>query len=120
MRTMRPIHDESCSVAACAGRRVRRNHRREMDRAPRPWPVRGATALLGARALLRRHQPADAVGTSARARGRENRRAPQLCGVPAAGRVRADREGRRAPADHRGDAPLRALLAGGRAGRSQL
>src|SRR5205814_7756251 len=91
-----------------------------MDGAARPRPLGGAAALLGTRALVRRHQSADALGTPPRPRGRGHRRAAQLCGIAAAGRVRADRQGRRAPADHRGDAPLRALLAGRRAGCTPL
>src|SRR6476620_4986296 len=82
-----------------------------MDRLARPRPFRRTTALLRARALVRRHQPADAVRAPPRTRGRRHRRTAELRGVAATRRVRADGDGRRPPADYRGDAPLRSLLA---------
>ena len=79
-----------------------------------PRPRRGPLALLRARALADRHQPADPLAAPARARGGGHRRAPHLPRGAAARRVRADREGPRAPADHRRHAHLRPPLAGRR------
>ena len=73
----------------------------------------GRCALLRARALARRHQPAHALAAPARARGGGHRRAPHVPRGPAARRVRADREGPRAAADHRGHARLRQRWLGG-------
>ncbi len=64
------------------------------------------------------HQPAHAVAAPAGARGGGHRRAPHLPRGAAARRVRADREGPRAAADHRRHARLRRRLAGGRVRRA--
>ena len=92
--------------------------RREVDAAAGARPRRRAQPLLRARALARRHQPADAVAAAARARGGRHRRAPHLSRGPAARRVLADAEGDRPAADHRLHAAVRAPLAlrGGLAG----
>ena len=91
---------------------------RQVDAAARPRPGRGPLALLRARALARGHQPAHALAAPARARGGGHRRAPHVPRGAAARRVRADREGPRAAADHRGHALVRPSVAGrGRRGR---
>src|SRR5262249_43238330 len=69
------------------GRGVRRDHRGQVDSPPRPRFVRGAAALLRARALVRRDQPADSLRASPGPRGRGDRRAAQLRGVASARRV---------------------------------
>ena len=71
----------------------------------------GSQPLLRARALARGHQPAHALAAPAGARGARDRRAPHLSRGPAAGRVRAHREGPRPGAADRGHARLRAALA---------
>ncbi len=80
---------------------------RQVDAAARARPRRGPLALLRARTLARRNQPAHALAAPARARGGGDRRAPHVPRGAAARRVRADREGARAAADHRRHARLR-------------
>ena len=48
----RPRGDDLC------GRGLGRDHRREVDRAPRARPLRGAAPVLAAREVVQRHQPA--------------------------------------------------------------
>ena len=91
--------------------RHRRHRLRQVDAPDHPRPCRRPLALLRARALAGGHQPAHAVAAPARAGGAGHRRAADLPRGPAAGRVRADREGPRAAADHRGHARLRPPLA---------
>ena len=91
--------------------RIRRDHRREVDGPARARSLRGAAALLAAREVLQRHQPAHPRRAPARTRARRNARTAQLCRVAPARRVRADGEGRLAPADHRRDARVRTLVA---------
>src|SRR5262245_20857088 len=91
-----------------------------MDGADRPRPLGGPAPVHPARARLPWHQPADALGPAAHAGGGGARPAAQLSGVAATRRVRADRQGRGAPADHRGDEPVRPLLADRRAGHRPL
>src|SRR5438105_12666952 len=79
------------------GRRVRGDPRRQVDGRARARPFGGRAALHRARALLPRHQPANALGAATGARAGGDRRAPQLCRVAAARRVRVDREGRGPP-----------------------
>ena len=106
-RTMLQVHQsETCSVAACA------------EIVGAKWTVlivhelsEGRTPLHADRALVRRHQPAHARRAAPLARGRGDRRPPQLRRVAAAGRVRADRQGRGAAAPHRRDAPVRPRMA---------
>src|SRR5437588_3344234 len=92
------------------GRRVRGDHRREVDGTPRPRPLGGPSPFLPARALVPRHLAPNALRTFAGARRRGNRRATQLPGVAAARRVRADRQGPIAAPDHRCDARVRPRL----------
>src|SRR5712692_905965 len=82
----------------------------EVDAADRPRPVGGPPAVHAARARLSRHQPADAVGAPRHARAPGRRDPPQLPGVSAPRRLRADRQGASAAPDHPRDAPLRACL----------
>ena len=92
-------------------RRRSRDRRLEVDGAHRPRSLGGAASLHRARALVRGDQPADARGALALARDRGDRRAPELPGIAAARRVRADGEGQGAPPDRARDAPLRPRLA---------
>src|SRR2546430_3801940 len=111
----RRAHDgQDPQLELLLGRGLRGDPRREVDRGACPRPLGGAAPLHRARALVFGNQPADALGAAARAGARGHRRPSQLPRVAASRRVRADREGRGAPADHRGDAPLRAHLARGR------
>jgi hypothetical protein len=82
-----------------------------MDGRASPRPVGRAAPVLRARALASRHQPADPLGTSTRARAGRDRRSAELRGVASAGRVRADRQGGSAPPDHRRDADVRTCVA---------
>ena len=92
-------------------RLLRGDHLRQVDPPRDSRPGRRQPAFLRARALARGDQPADALAAPARARGARDRRAPHLPRGPAAGRVRADREGPRAGAADRGHAHLRPPLA---------
>ena len=99
-RTMLPVHQAGqCSVAATGeivGSKWTVLIVHDLSEGPRRF-----TELEHACAG---HQPAHARRAPALARGRGDRRPPELRGVAAARRVRADRQGRRAAADHRRDA----------------
>ena len=79
----------------------------------------GSQPLLRARALAGGDQPADPLAAPAGAGRGGHRRAQHLPRGAAAGRVRADREGRGAGAADRGHAPLRQPLAARRRGRAE-
>ena len=89
----------------------RRDRLRQVDPSADPRPRRGLEPLLRARALARGDQPAHALAAPAGAGRGGHRRAAHLPRGAAAGRVRADREGRGAGAADRGHAPLRPALA---------
>ena len=76
------------------GRSLRRDPRREVDGGARARPLGGRRAASPSSSTRARDQPADAFRAPARARDRGDPRPPQLRGVAAARRVRADREGR--------------------------
>ncbi len=86
---MMEIHDGSvCAVAATSDLIGSK-----WTALARPRPLRGPAPVHPARARLPRHQPAHALGAPAHARAGGDRLAPQLPGVAAARRVRADRKG---------------------------
>ena len=79
----------------------RRGRLRQVDAPADPRPRRGQQPLLRARALAGGDQPAHALAAPAGAGGGGDRRAAHLPRGAAAGRVRADREGRGAGAADR-------------------
>ena len=106
MRTMRPTHDEECAVACTAeiiGGKWTALLVHDLSEGPRRFSdLERALPGISPRTLSERLRALEEEGILVR---RELRR------VAPAGRVRADREGRGAPADHRGDAPVRPRVA---------
>ncbi len=96
----------------------RRRRLRQVDAPRDPRPGRGPQPLLRAGALAGGDQPAHALAAPAGARRGGHRRPQHLPRGAAAGRVRADREGRGAGAADRGHAPLRQPLAARRRARA--
>ena len=66
LRAHEPDDEPRPRVDDLRGRRLRRDHRREVDGPARARPLRGAAAVLAARAVVQRHQPAHARRAPAR------------------------------------------------------
>src|SRR5581483_291814 len=88
-----------------------RPDRLQMDGPHRPRPLRGPAPFHPARARLSPDQPANPLRAAPHAGRGGDRPAEELPRVAAPGRVRADPEGARPAADHRGDEQVRPLLA---------